>query len=280
MQQFYARNDEVVKICTKCQIMKPASEFYSNKRNRDGLNSACRECLLKISNDFSFSESGKVRRKNYYNNIIKKDVPKYLFRTTALNAHARNLEHSIEIRDIIIPKFCPILGFELALSDTGYQQYNSPSIDRINSALGYRKDNIVIVSWRVNRIKSNASLNEIGTITKNWFSMGDTYNFDYPQKQKSLLYHARERSKKKNLGFELDEKDILIPFVCPILGIEISCNNSKQQHNSPSLDRIDNDLGYTKSNIRVISWRANDLKGDASFEEYKKVFDFYTKIMD
>lgn len=36
---------------------------------------------------------------------------------------------------------------------------------------------------------------------------------------------------------------------------------------SPSLDRIDNDIGYVKDNIWVISQRANQMKGDASKEE-------------
>jgi hypothetical protein len=42
-----------------------------------------------------------------------------------------------------------------------------------------------------------------------------------------------------------------------------------QSRTSPSLDRIDSTLGYTKGNIQVISWLANTMKTNASIEELK-----------
>jgi hypothetical protein len=36
---------------------------------------------------------------------------------------------------------------------------------------------------------------------------------------------------------------------------------------SPSLDRIDNNKGYIKGNVEVISWKANIMKSNASPEE-------------
>jgi hypothetical protein len=35
----------------------------------------------------------------------------------------------------------------------------------------------------------------------------------------------------------------------------------------PSLDRIDNNKGHVKGNVRMISYRANVLKSDATVEE-------------
>ena len=37
------------------------------------------------------------------------------------------------------------------------------------------------------------------------------------------------------------------------------------------MDRINNDKGYTKGNIMVMSWRANDLKANGTLEEHRKL---------
>lgn len=48
--------------------------------------------------------------------------------------------------------------------------------------------------------------------------------------------------------------------------------------NAPSIDRIRNDVGYIKSNILVVSWRANRLKGDASLAEMQALAAFYAGL--
>jgi hypothetical protein len=85
-----------------------------------------------------------------------------------------------------------------------------------------------------------------------------------------MLTRARARAKDKNLEFDLSEEDIIIPATCPVLGIELVMGDPTRQAN-PSLDRFDNNKGYTRDNIRVISNRANNLKGDASIEELEKI---------
>lgn len=85
-----------------------------------------------------------------------------------------------------------------------------------------------------------------------------------------MLTAARWRAKIKGLEFSLVKEDIVIPEYCPVLGLKLE-KGFVRQHNSPSLDRMDNSKGYTKDNIRVISLRANELKRDATVEEMEKL---------
>lgn len=74
---------------------------------------------------------------------------------------------------------------------------------------------------------------------------------------------AKQRCKFSGREFDLQVSDIVIPDVCPILGIPLNMNSGKSgaYKNSPSLDRIDNNKGYIKDNIHVISQLANAMKG-------------------
>ncbi len=87
----------------------------------------------------------------------------------------------------------------------------------------------------------------------------------------SIFWVAKSRAKSKGIEFSLKVEDILVPPVCPVLGIPLYTNRGKAGPNSPSLDRIDNKRGYIPGNVRVISYRANILKGDASVEEVRKI---------
>ena len=68
--------------------------------------------------------------------------------------------------DIKIPEFCPILGIPLNKNGGLKRSDFTPTVDRVDNAKGYTKDNIVICSWRANKIKSDASLEEIEKIYK------------------------------------------------------------------------------------------------------------------
>ena len=84
---------------------------------------------------------------------------------------------------------------------------------------------------------------------------------------------ALSRAKKRGLPYDKDLPDLELPDVCPVLGIALVYfnGNGRLQPNSPSLDRINPLLGYVASNLRVISFRANKLKNDASVDEIRAV---------
>jgi hypothetical protein len=94
-----------------------------------------------------------------------------------------------------------------------------------------------------------------------------------------FLWEASKcRAKKRELEHTLKLSDIQVPMVCPVLGIPLKVGMGEQSPNSPSIDRIDNNKGYTPENILIVSWRANDLKGNATIEELEKIVNFYKTL--
>lgn len=91
----------------------------------------------------------------------------------------------------------------------------------------------------------------------------------------TALHSAKQRAVKKSLEFDLTGKQIEIPDFCPVLGSKLVYSERKMSsavrrmddEHQPSLDRIDNSKGYVAGNVRIISYRANRLKNDASSPE-------------
>lgn len=79
--------------------------------------------------------------------------------------------------------------------------------------------------------------------------------------RKNLLVRAKIRGKRFGVEATITLNDIVLPEVCPILGIPLAVGVSGH---APSLDRIDNTKGYVPGNVQVISEKANRMKNDAS----------------
>jgi hypothetical protein len=86
-------------------------------------------------------------------------------------------------------------------------------------------------------------------------------------KEYQIWNTVKSRADAAGIKFTLEILDIRIPKICPLLGIPIRRNNKVISFNSPSIDRINNDLGYVKDNIWIISHKANAMKSNASLSE-------------
>jgi hypothetical protein len=104
--------------------------------------------------------------------------------------------------------------------------------------------------------------------TKHGMSPGSGVSREY-----GMYSGARSRAGKTGIEFSIELQDIHIPERCPYLGIELCLTNKKISYNSPSLDRINSSIGYTKKNIEVISYRANTIKSNASSSELYAIAD-------
>ena len=88
--------------------------------------------------------------------------------------------------------------------------------------------------------------------------------------QKYIHSHVKSRCKSRgDIPFTISPEDIVIPKTCPLLGIPIHFGTNRSKFNSPTLDRKDNNKGYVKDNVWVISMQANIMKSSASFEELR-----------
>lgn len=89
------------------------------------------------------------------------------------------------------------------------------------------------------------------------------------ENQEIRLYHScKSNAKKKGVAFSISVEDIIIPEVCPIMGIKLTNTSNKGRvKTNASIDRIDPTKGYVKGNIQVISDLANRMKQNATSEE-------------
>ena len=97
---------------------------------------------------------------------------------------------------------------------------------------------------------------------------------DNPDKQ--LLHNAKMRSRVMALPFNITIEDIVIPELCPVLGIKLcwTRGRGRTQPDVPSIDRVIPSKGYIKGNVRVISWRANCLKRDGTLREFEAIVSY------
>lgn len=156
------------KTCNRCKIEKPRSEFSLNNAVKDGLQYHCKTC------DFEYQSRRRKENKEYfatysreYQRNRRKDFDyrlQMLINASKQRAKLNDREHDINVEDIkaIYPVdgCCPIFGIKLEFNGAGFRD-SSPSIDRIDSTKGYTLDNIQIISWKANRIKGAASLQDL-----------------------------------------------------------------------------------------------------------------------
>jgi hypothetical protein len=104
----------------------------------------------------SCSDCARIWYLNY--KITKRAL--YLFRAAKARAKKFAVEFTISESDIVIPENCPVLGIPLDWRNREY----AASVDRIDISQGYVPGNVCVISGRANRLKSNATVNEIEAI--------------------------------------------------------------------------------------------------------------------
>jgi hypothetical protein len=93
-----------------------------------------------------------------------------------------------------------------------------------------------------------------------------------------------ERSKRKNIEF--DKEFFTVNYLMERLSKNPNCEccekkldiefkqDKKFNDNSPSMDRVDPNKGYTKENTAILCWKCNKHKQDATSQELRIIADF------
>lgn len=154
----FERPVEGIRKCACCEIEKDISEYHSDKSSPTGLQTYCKDCQCEKSKKWASTLDGFVKR---------------LHLDMRNNAKKRAKELKIEISTDDIKELyekqkglCALTGIPMT-TDTYMTKGNQHiinkmniSIDRINSDLGYTKDNIQLVGAMINRMKSDLTNQE------------------------------------------------------------------------------------------------------------------------
>jgi hypothetical protein len=140
------------KRCPSCKKVLPITEFHIARGRYDGRRYCCKSCASSI-------------KKNYY----RKNYLGSTFRNLKDRARKKNIpvEVTVEYLKSIYPDdmICPVLGIKMEVGDKN-RNVNSPSIDKIIPEKGYVPGNVIIVSMKANRIKADATPDEIIKVGK------------------------------------------------------------------------------------------------------------------
>ena len=126
--------------------------------------------------------------------------------------------------------------------------------------------------------RSKKEAYQIPEVRETLIKRSKTYAKENPKK--ILVSSAKHRSARLGVPFSLVSSDILIPCLCPVLGVRLERSPEGFSESAPSLDRIVPELGYTKENIVVISKRANRLRNNGSAEQHVRIADWMEEFRE
>lgn len=166
-----------VKTCTKCREAKPFSGFRKDKKGKSGLTAWCRVCLGVYNNAWYAKRVASPEGRSRYNadaqrykkQALAKDPLRERARKMFYHAQGRavrrGLEFSISLDGILAScgSHCPILGIELDWTASKRTDH-SPTLDRLDNKQGYTEGNVLVMSWRANRLKSDGNAQELRMI--------------------------------------------------------------------------------------------------------------------
>ena len=154
------------KLCKACEKILHFKSFRKIKANKTGPNKGRFQGWTDSKGGKRFTTCAQCEKDRFNKRYRVNPIPQLIsgFRN---RAKKQNVPFNLtvdDMKDLIknATDMCPALGVKMEIAKLYANDSNySPSFDRIDPKKGYTKNNIVIVSNRANRIKSDATVNEI-----------------------------------------------------------------------------------------------------------------------
>lgn len=172
---------EYFKLCSSCRAdgraknkkrkearSKQAKEHYqAHKEDTSKRNKEWRENNKEKLSAYEKSDTRKKKNKEWREKKRSEDRFRFVWYAAKRRAKTNDTPFTISKQDIIdifpVDGKCPMLGIELQFNNKKSED-NSPSLDRIIPEKGYVPGNILLISYRANRIKNDATVEELESI--------------------------------------------------------------------------------------------------------------------
>jgi 5-methylcytosine-specific restriction endonuclease McrA len=231
-----------MKTCTKCNKLKPFSEFVKSKHNKGGYYPSCKECKNKQGKKYRQANKEKLAENN-----------KDYYQRNKENVNEKQKKHYYLNKDKI---------YERSL------KYRRTNKEKVNEwAKNYRQDNKEKVAETVKKSRLNNIEKAIERERR------------YRQSEQGRLTDYKSRLKRRSYKHKVsftphDRKEILDRdnWTCQCCGIKVH-DNSIGEWNTPDKAHIDHIIPISKggnselNNLRVLCRTCNLVKNDKQDEQ-------------
>jgi hypothetical protein len=242
--------DYVMKICIICKQEKDRSEFYSDKRGKDGLYAKCKNCHL------------KKKRNQYKNNLNlreKESIEKLIAHNKKQNLIGKKF-NKLTVDEFIVEKNNNgrIVTNWKCLCDCGCQ--------------------ILLKKHLIKSTQSCGCLKSIkGSDHQSWRG--------YKEISGSFFGQIKNGANKRNIDFQITIEQIYDLYLlqnkkCALSGVDLFLGNDTRRNSktNASLDRINSSKIYTIDNVQWVHKDINKMKNNLPEDKFISWCNLVSKI--
>lgn len=161
--------------CGGCQLFLPEEAFAIDRMRASGRRYKCRKCSSLEFARWKETPGYRARldKQNAQNRALRLADPRKRWAKQAVNASrrrakAKGLAFDLTVEWLLenLPECCPLLNVPLVY-DNRASKSDSAALDRIDNTRGYERGNCWVVSMLANRIKTNATLEQLEQVASN-----------------------------------------------------------------------------------------------------------------